>query len=262
MKEYFLKFLLTVQFLTILLFIGNLETRIVYSDCITYDFKSNRYLSKHIYDFSKVTDIKQRKKLFIDYMSLIIDTENDEIIANRLKILELKEKKELTQKNLNFINNIEKVYLLKISATNKDVNWIALLSRVDEIPRELAIAQAAIESGWGTSGFAKRANNIFGHWTYKVGSGLVPNERKPGMTHEIALFDSVNDSVKKYLLNLNTNNAYKKLRVLRSQMRTKNTKLKGEVLSAGLRSYSEMGNDYIRLINSMMSDISKIMESQ
>lgn len=261
MKEYLLKFLITGPLLILPLFTGKLEARVVYSDYMSYNYNSDRYISKHIYDFSKISDIKTRKKLFINYMSLIIDTENSEIMANREKLLELKEKKELTQRNLNFINNIEKVYLMQVSESVAEIDWKELLSRVDEIPTELAITQAAIESGWGTSGFAKRANNIFGHWTYKVGSGLVPNERKPGMTHEIAVFDSVNDSVKKYLLNLNTNNAYKRLRVLRSGMRDKNEELRGEVLSAGLQSYSEMGNAYVKMINSMMSDISKIMES-
>lgn len=261
MKESFPKNLILLQLLTIMLFVGSLEARIVFSDYITYNYESDRYISKKLYNFSNITDIKQRKKLFIDYMSLIIDTENKEIMNNRLRLLELKEKQELAQNEFEFVNNIEKAYLCKVSESQTEINWTELLNRVDEVPRELAITQAAIESGWGTSGFAQKGNNLFGHWTYKVGTGLVPKDRKIGLRHEIAVFDSVNDSVRKYLFNLNTNNAYKKLRVTRAVLRANNVELRGDILSHGLKSYSETGNHYIRMINWMMSDILKIIES-
>lgn len=152
--------------------------------------------------------------------------------------------------------------MLELSEIGSEINWDALFSRVDIIPAELAITQSAIESGWGTSVFAHKANNMFGHWTYQVGTGIVPLRRNEGQTHEIAIFNSVNASVKKYMLNLNTNRAYSEFRKLRHKLRKSNIELKGETLSAGLINYSGVGNDYIVLINSIISDVSKIMENR
>lgn len=261
MKEYFPKNITLLCFFTILLFRGGLEARLVYADCIIYNYENDKYFSQQLYDFSSISDIKQRKKLFIDYMSLIIETENREIMNDRLHLLELREKRELTQCEFEFVNNIEKAYLCDVSNSEEEINWEKLLNRVDVVPSELAITQAAIESGWGTSGFAKRGNNLFGHWTYKVGSGLVPKERKLGLRHEIAVFDSVNESVRKYLFNLNTNSAYKKFRLSRSVLRSNDVELRGDILSQGLKRYSETGSEYIKMINRMMSDIIRIMES-
>lgn len=257
MKEYIFNFKTIILFYLLVWVSTSLSARIVYNDNMKYDYEADRYYSSRIYDFNQIKDIRKRKKLFVDFMSLIIETENRDILANRNKIKELRLKKTLTQEELTFINNIEKVYLLAISESSIDINWKELLHRVDIIPKELAITQSAIESGWGTSVFAKKANNMFGHWTYKIGTGLVPTERLDGQTHEIAIFSTINDSVVKYMLNLNTNSAYRKFRDIRQDLRKSNSELKGELLSSGLVNYSGVGQRYIELINSIIKDVSK-----
>ncbi len=255
MKRYISK----VKLLALVLILGlnHLSSIIVYKDNIIYDYENDRYYANQVYDFSKINRIRDRKKLFCDFMYLIIESENKEIISNREKILALREKKSLTQEQVNFINNIEKVYKLDISEYISQIDWDRMLKRVDIVPKELAISQTAVESGWGTSVFAKKANNMFGHWTYKVGTGLVPTKRDEGQTHEIAVFDSVNDSVKKYMLNLNTNKAYTYFRDLRCQLRKQGEKLDAEVLSSGLINYSGIGEDYIRMIRLIIKDVSR-----
>lgn len=255
MKRFISKFI--IQLLLFLISFNQLYGVIVFKNYISYDYNTDRYSAKSVFDFSKISDITQRKKLFCDFMSLIIDSENQEILANRKKILELSKKNRLTADEANYINNIEKVYKLELSESYEQVNWKEILSRVDIIPRDLAISQTAIETGWGTSVFAKKANNMFGHWTYKQGSGIVPSRREEGQTHEIAIFNSVNDSVKKYMLNLNTNRAYKQFRLLRKKLRNKNLTVNGEALSPGLVRYSGIGDDYVRMINLIIRDISK-----
>ncbi|MBI9030594.1 glucosaminidase domain-containing protein [bacterium] len=263
MKEYISKLQRKLYFLLAIALIlpGFLFGIIADKDYIRYDYETGRYYANKIYDFSKIRSITKRKKMFIDFMSLIIKTENDEVLLNRIRIEELSKKNDLTKDDFNFINNIEKVYLMDISETYQDVDWDELLHRVDIVPVDLAITQAAIESGWGTSGFALEANNLYGQWTYKVGSGIVPKRRDNGHTHEIAKFSSVNDSVKKYMLNLNTNRAYSNFRNLRAELRNMNTELCGVKLSEGLVNYSGIGDEYIIMINSIINDVSKILEN-
>lgn len=263
MKEFIFNHTLRIILLCLYsLSTGFLFGRIVYEDCARYDYETDRYHSNRVYDFSQISDIKLRKKLFIDFMSLIIETENRDILTSKAKLKSLHKKKNLTNNELNYINNIEKVYLLEISKSSSEINWDELFRRVDIIPKELAITQSAIESGWGTSIFAQKANNMFGHWTYEVGTGIVPSRRDEGQTHEIAIFNSVNASVKKYMLNLNTNRAYSYFRKLREDFRKDNQELKSELLSAGLINYSGVGNDYIIMINSIIADVEKIMENE
>ena len=127
-----------------------------------------------------------------------------------------------------------------------------LLKRVDVLPVSLALAQAAIESGWGTSRFAARGNAIFGQWTTAGGKGLVPAERKEGMTHKVRTFDRLSESVTAYILNLNTHRAYRGLRALRQEARRNGVRPDGVTLAAGLEPYSERGEEYVELLRSMI----------
>lgn len=127
-----------------------------------------------------------------------------------------------------------------------------LLERVDVLPVSLALAQAAIESGWGTSRFAAQGNAIFGQWTTAGGKGLVPAERKEGMTHKVRAFDRLSESVTAYILNLNTHRAYRDLRALRREARRKGGQPDGVTLAAGLEPYSEKGEEYVELLRSLI----------
>jgi Bax protein len=123
---------------------------------------------------------------------------------------------------------------------------------VDVVPVSLALAQAAIESGWGTSRFARQGNAIFGQWTSQDGKGLVPSARPEGKTHKVRSFDRLSESVEAYLLNLNTHRAYRDFRTLRQQSRNSGERPKGEVLATGLEAYSEKGEEYVDLLRDMI----------
>lgn len=127
-----------------------------------------------------------------------------------------------------------------------------LLRRVDVIPVSLALAQAGIESGWGTSRFAIQGNAIFGQWTTSDGQGLVPHERPYGKTHKVRAFDRLFDSVTAYFLNLNTHPAYHEFRVLRAKAREEGKPATGYTLADALESYSEQGADYIALLHNVI----------
>jgi uncharacterized FlgJ-related protein len=128
----------------------------------------------------------------------------------------------------------------------------ALLQRVDTLPVSLVLAQAAIESGWGTSRFAREGNNLFGQWCFDPGCGLVPAARRTGARHEVAAYASVNDSIDAYLLNINTHSAYRDLRELRARARAEGREPTGLELATGLRSYSERGELYVQDVRSII----------
>jgi Bax protein len=128
----------------------------------------------------------------------------------------------------------------------------SLLLRVDTVPLELALAQAANESGWGTSRFARKGNNIFGEWCFKPGCGLVPRERYPGKVHEVAVFSSPIDSLRSYMNKLNSHPAYRPFRILRYEMRLRGRRPDGYTLAKGLTKYSSLRQEYVERIQGMI----------
>lgn len=189
--------------------------------------------------FDEIKDIKQMKITFFNYLLPVVEEENNKIKAARLFI-----------KNDQFsklqMKKLAKKYHLK-HADKK-----LLLDMVDTIPASLVLAQAAIESNWGRSRFAKRWNNYFGIWCFSKGCGIVPENRNKGAKHEVMSFASTNKSVEYYLLNLNRNHHYKLLRQIRAHKRKHNLKLTGKSLSEGLNKYSATGYEYIELIQSII----------
>lgn len=134
-----------------------------------------------------------------------------------------------------------------------------LLHRVDILPPSLVLAQAAAESGWGTSRFAREGNNLFGQRTYRTGNGIVPANRPAGETHEVKRFGSLFESVRSYMRNLNTHNAYREFRELRAKLRRSDRPLNGSVLASGLDAYSSRNDDYIADVRSIIraNDLSR-----
>lgn len=120
-----------------------------------------------------------------------------------------------------------------------------LLMRVDGIPVSMALAQAANESGWGASRFAREGNNIFGQWKFGGSDGMVPEERPEGATYSLAVFPNISVAVERYFLNLNTHRAYEKFRLLRAGMRRRGMQPDPRALATTLGSYSERGEDYV-----------------
>lgn len=131
-------------------------------------------------------------------------------------------------------------------------DFATLMRRMDIVPPSLALAQAAIESGWGASRFAQEGNALFGQWTWDDDApGLDPDARPEGMTHRIRAFDTPLDAVRAYLVNLNRHAAYGGFRALRAQQRRAG-RLDGAALAGGLEAYSEKGQAYIDLVRQVI----------
>lgn len=127
-----------------------------------------------------------------------------------------------------------------------------LLRRVDIVPADMALAQAANESGWGQSRFTREANNLFGVWTWHEGRGIVPERRAEGATHFVRVFPNLRASVRNYLYTINVGGAYSGLRDVREQARADGDGLSGLHLATGLELYSERGEAYVQEIQSMI----------
>jgi len=205
-------------------------------------------------DFSSFTSAKDKKDAFFGYLLPMIQDSNRVIIEKRKrleKIAQNLERNSLKKSDSKFLSRLTREY--NIAGENlSDKQKIEILKlRVDQIPASLALSQAAKESGWGTSRFARDANNYFGQWCYKKGCGLVPRHRPEGATHEIRAFDRVTDSVDAYLNNINTHNAYGELRKTRAELRQQNM-VSGLILAEQLGKYSQRGKTYVKEIQSMI----------
>ena len=128
-----------------------------------------------------------------------------------------------------------------------------LEKRMDIIPTSLALAQAAKESGWGTSRFALEGNAMFGQWTW-TGNGIEPLFKDKSKTHKILKFPILRASVKSYINNLNTHKSYKKLRDIRIELRKKNRTIAGLKLTETLDNYAETGKEYTKIIAQIIKE--------
>ena len=123
---------------------------------------------------------------------------------------------------------------------------------MDEVPVSLAIAQAAKETGWGTSRFAQKGNALFGQWTWS-GDGIKPAGAEIDSTHKVASFKVLKASVKAYLRNLNTHPSYKQFRKERAIQRDNDEKLNSLELVKYLDKYAETGNEYIEVLQKIIT---------
>lgn len=191
---------------------------------------------------------KTKQVTFFDYLYPKIALSNKKILKERAFIISLKNSKTLEKESLSFIRltKISKKYSVK-----NIYNYQKLLKKVDIIPPSMALAQAAVESGWGMSRFVKEGNNLFGHWTYgKV--GIIPLRRDKNAKHLIRIFNSLEDSISAYMLNLNRTRAYYQFRNKREEFRKSNINPKGLVLSKTMINYSAIKLKYIRILRRMI----------
>jgi Bax protein len=136
----------------------------------------------------------------------------------------------------------------------KEIDFAALKARVDIIPASLALAQAANESGWGTSRFVREGNALFGQWTWDSSQGIAPKDRQEGKgNYSVRSFPDLGGSVSAYMRNLNTHSAYKTLRKTRAAMRASGKAPSGHALAGGLLRYSQRGKAYVEEIRGMIS---------
>ena len=198
-------------------------------------------------DWRAIVRSDQRKRAFVMVMLPLVLQANDRILAERERLRDLAaraaKKKGLSPEDEAWLEALAGRYRL-VSDQPKSL-LKDLLVRVDIVPPSLAIAQAAIESGWGSSRFAIEGNALFGQWTSEGEDGLVPAARDPGQSHVIRRFDSLLDSVSSYLRNLNTHGAYREFRAQRAVLRAAGKPLDGTELAAYLEPYSERGADYV-----------------
>jgi Bax protein len=205
-------------------------------------------------DFAEIPAGRERKAAFFGYFLPIVEKENETILKTRQRLHDWHQNRDqVSSQEASEISKISTRYRIDDFDTESDNSWEKLLNRVDVVPPSLAMAQSANESAWGTSRFARKGYNFFGQWCFKKGCGLVPKKRDANKTHEVAAFDSPQESVKMYIRNLNSNSAYKPLRDLRAELRRSNKPVTGYELAAGLNRYSERGQEYVRELREMIS---------
>ncbi len=195
---------------------------------------------------------QQKKQRFFTFLKPVVESENERILQQREKLLRLKSESRLSGRELVWLTKLASEYDLAIKGQPSPSDWQTLQARVDIIPVEMALVQAANESAWGTSRFARQGNNYFGQWCYQKGCGIVPKHRTAGATHEVQRFENVKHSVRTYMNNINTTRAYAGFRNIRQNLRIHKRALDAEVLVAGLKSYSERGMAYVRIIQAMI----------
>jgi len=219
-------------------------------------------------DFASVGDVAERKEAFFGYFLPLVQEANVEILKDRARLLRMRERLVLAEKRTEkkgktaHVRGREARWLRRLAedyGLEVPEGWVGLdlcfvdevLLRVDVIPASLALAQAANESAWGTSRFAREGNNFFGLRSTD-GSGLVPKRRAAGAAFRVAAYASPRESVQAYIQTLNTQLAYRRLWAIRAEDRRQGRKPSGLRLANGLQSYSERGETYIRIIQSMI----------
>jgi len=204
-------------------------------------------------DFSQYNQVKEKKSAFFDYILPLVKHSNQLVIEDR-KQLEMLAKKvgDLSFFEQRALDGLAEDYFIDRENRNNLQVVEQLLLRVDPVPPSLALAQAAIESAWGTSRFAVQGNNLFGQWCYSKGCGLVPLRRNSGSHHEVAKFSTVSESVESYIRNINTHRAYIDLRAARASLRSAESSVSGYQLAENLLEYSELREKYVHEVQAVI----------
>lgn len=206
-------------------------------------------------DLSHIPETKTRKQVFFKIMLPLILLVNEEILAEREQLLAIQQHYNATgtidREQTTTLQALATRYKVNLEMEEIDQALEILLRRANIIPVELALAQAANESAWGTSRFSLVANNLFGQWTFIPGQGIVPEGRPDGEIYEVRKFPNLYESVRSYANNLNTHDAYQTFRYLRADQGSE-TNHDGLVLAEGLVNYSIRGEEYIREIQAMI----------
>jgi len=193
----------------------------------------NIIIAKFPNDFKNIYSSSLKKELFIKVALPLIVKENENLISQNLKIERLKNR-------FSSINRREALWLRKkmeeYEVRNNSIG--ELLMKIDAIPVSIALSQAAVESGWGSSRFASEGNALFGQYVWGDGKGIVPEERSEDEIHKIKSFKNLQSSVSSYMKNLNSNFHYDEFRLNRYVMRKNGINLDGIYLAEFLYNYS------------------------
>ncbi len=205
-------------------------------------------------DLARVTSIPERKQRFLDALIPVVEAENQRVAEQRRWLISRREMLaagRLFARERRFLTALSREYRLPTHLRPPATGPVSpatvaeLLLRVDTLPSSLVLAQAAMESGWGTSRFVHEGNNLFGQWVTGDTPGLAPRDAAPNAHYRLAAYRSAAHSVRSYLRNINTHRAYRSLRRLRARLRAEGRPVTGTTLAAGLRAYSQRGEAYV-----------------
>lgn len=210
------------------------------------------YVSSLPDDLGFIDEVGRKKKLFFSAVLPLVLSANERVARDRAKLIRLRERV-LDGASL---HASEREWLLRLadryrvaSAEEIDRRLLdALVRRVDVVPVSLALAQAAVESGWGSSRFARHGNALFGQRAWRDDQGIVPSERADNEGHVVRKYDTLLSSVSSYIHNLNTHPSYSDFRRYREAMRENGERLDGKRLAGGLLAYAEIGERYVEIL--------------
>ena len=233
----------------------NIKTETVLSlfEDVEYDLKTVRYQKKvkPIYftqfpkDLDEIKNTQLKKETFIKIVLPLVVAENEKILDDKIKLKRISSKKMTTDKEKSWLRLKLREYKVK----NSDI--AELNKRMDIIPASIALAQAAKESGWGTSRFALEGNAIFGQWTW-TGQGIEPLNKGKHEGHKILRFPILRASVKAYKNNLNTHKGYSEFREKRHSLRKRNKSIRGLELTDTLDRYAQTGKEYTDILEQII----------
>ena len=218
-----------------------------------YDLESIRlgqavkpvYLSKLPKDLKKIKSTQTKKDTFIKIVMPLILDENDKILDDRKKLFKILAKQSNSMGERVWLKRRFKDYQIE----KEDIAELKL--RMDIVPTSIAIAQAAKESGWGTSRFALEGNAMYGQWTWGK-DGIEPSQKDTSKDHKILKFPMLQSSVKAYMKNLNTHRGYKEFRNKRSVLRNENKNISGLALVDYLYNYAQTGSEYVKILKKII----------
>lgn len=221
--------------------------------------KVETYVPKHrvtLPDFAAIRSVTEKKAAFFDFLTPYVDAENKRLLdLNRWLVAVKKQFTEqylLAPEDEKTLQQLYYSYRIDYQAMSTEKAISALIKCIDALPKTLVLMQAANESAWGSSRFARLGLNFFGEWCYVKDCGVIPNSRKGGLTHEVKAFETVEQGVRSYFKNINSNVAYALLRDIRAQFRANNLPLQADVLATGLIQYSSRGDHYVNEISQMI----------
>jgi len=231
----------------------NAETTLNLFEELGYDLRGVRagqkvkpiYLTKLPKDLNTLGNTNKKRDLFIKIVLPLILDENKKITEDRKKLFKI------LNKNFNTVG--ERVWLKRrfkeYKIEDKDLGKLKM--RMDIVPVSIALAQAANESGWGTSRFALEGNALFGQWTWSK-KGISPKNKDPNQSHKVLQFQVLKASVRAYKNNLNTHNAYKEFREVRAQLRQEDKLIIGTDLTKYLKAYAAIGDKYVAILDDII----------
>ena len=196
-------------------------------------------------EIKMIENTKKRKEFFIQIVLPLILKENSNIKIDRKRLFTIINKSNNTKVEKKWLDKKYKQY----GIPTKDLSILKI--RMDEIPVSLAIAQAAKETGWGTSRFAQEGNALFGQWTWS-GEGLKPKEAEKNEGHKVMKFNVLQASVRAYQRNLNTHSTYEDFRLARAELRDQEKDLDSLILARYLKEYAETGNQYVEVLQKII----------